>query len=120
MIVTLAKEFHFEASHRLLHLPDSHPCHHLHGHSYRVIVEVTGEVDTKTGFLIDYADLKAVVQPVINRVDHKHLNDIPGMTYTSAEDIARWLWDNLKPSLPLLSRIIIHETASTRCEYWGE
>jgi 6-pyruvoyltetrahydropterin/6-carboxytetrahydropterin synthase len=120
MRVTLAKEFHFEASHRLMQLPDSHPCYRMHGHSYRVIIEVTGDVDESTGFLIDYGDLKQTVQPIIDQLDHRHLNDVEGMRQTSAEDISRWLWQRLKPGLPILCKIVIHETASTRCEYWGE
>lgn len=120
MKVRLTKEFHFEASHRLDHLPIDHPCHQLHGHGYRVAVEVYGEVDSQTGFLIDYADLKRIVRPVVAQLDHQHLNEIEGLTLTTAEHIAAWLWKKIKPQLPILSRITIYETATTRCEYTGE
>ncbi len=120
MIVKLTKNFSFEASHRFDHLPEDHPCYNLHGHSYRVRVEVTGEVDEQTGFLLDYADLKAAIQPIIKRLDHKHLNDIEGLRLTSTEHLIKWLWDRLKPTLPILSKITIFETDSTSCEYTGE
>ncbi len=120
MKARLSKEFHFEASHRLDHLSVDHPCYQLHGHSYRVEVEVYGEVDPKTGFVIDYRDLKAIVGPVIGRLDHRHLNDVEGLEITSTEHIARWLWNEIKPRLPILSKIIIYETTSTRCEYEGD
>jgi 6-pyruvoyltetrahydropterin/6-carboxytetrahydropterin synthase len=120
MKVRLTKEFRFEASHRLAHLPEDHPCYRLHGHGYRVEIEVYGEVDPETGFLLDYGDLKKIVQPVIAQLDHHHLNDIDGIQTTSAEHIVFWLWQAIKPKLPLLSRIVLHETGSTSCEYRGE
>ncbi|HUV30590.1 MAG TPA: 6-carboxytetrahydropterin synthase QueD [Acidobacteriota bacterium] len=119
MRVKLSKQFHFEASHRLDHLPPEHPCHELHGHSYRVEVEVAGEVSETTGFLIDYHDLKRIVQPVIDRLDHKNLNDVDGLELTSTEYVSRWLWERIKPGLPILSRITVYETATSKCEYEG-
>lgn len=120
MKVRLSKEFRFEASHRLSHLPPDHPCYRLHGHSYKIEVEVYGPVNEQTGFLIDYADLKAVVDPVINELDHRHLNDIDGLPLPSSEHIARWLWEKIRPNLSIISRISVFETATTRCDYTGE
>ena len=120
MKVRLTKEFLFEASHRLDHLPKDHPCFNLHGHSYRVEIEVSGEVNEQTGFLIDYSDIKAAAAPIIKKLDHCHLNDIPELPTTTTEHIARWLWQHLKPTLPILTRITIYETHSTSCTYEGE
>lgn len=120
MIVTLHREFRFEASHQLTHLPPEHPCHNLHGHSYGVRVEVHGEVDPATGFLIDYADIDRAVQPNIDILDHTHLNDIPDLTMATTEYIARWLWERLRPALPMLSAISVSETNASGCEYRGE
>lgn len=101
-------------------LPEDHPCHQIHGHGYRVEVEVAGEVDSKTGFLIDYGEIKDLVQPVIGRLDHQLLNDIEGLQISSAENLSRWIWDKVKPSLPILTKITVFETESTSCEYCGE
>lgn len=120
MIVTLHREFRFEASHQLTHLPKDHPCHNLHGHSYGVRVEVRGEVDPATGFLIDYADIDRAVQPSIDTLDHSHLNDIPELSMATTEYIARWLWERLQLTLPTLSAIRVSETNSSGCEYRGE
>ena len=119
MKVKLQKYFTFEASHRLDHLPETHTCLNLHGHSYRVLVEVSGEVNEETGFLIDYADIKKTVKTIIMRLDHIHLNDIEDLEISSTEFIARWLWDKIKPELPILTKITIFETDSTSCEYEG-
>ena len=120
MKVILRKEFRFEASHQLDHLPEDHPCHHLHGHGYRVIIEVSGEVDETTGFLIDYAEIKKAAFPLIKQLDHSHLNDIDGLRLATTEYIARWLWERIKPVLPQLSAVTICETPRTCCEYRGE
>jgi 6-pyruvoyltetrahydropterin/6-carboxytetrahydropterin synthase len=119
MKVTLARKFRFEASHSLSHLPDDHPCHNLHGHSYALEIEVSGEVDEDSGFLLDYAEIKKAVQPLLDNLDHKHLNDVDGLEKPTTELIARWLWNRIKPALPQLSRIAIQETPTTRCEYKG-
>lgn len=120
MIVTLCQQFTFDASHRLDHLPADHPCHNLHGHTYHVTIEVTGTVDEQSGFLIDYREIYRVVKPIIDRLDHRHLNDVNGLAKPTTENIAAWLWRQIKPQLPILSKITIGETPFTRCEYRGE
>lgn len=120
MKVTLSQQFHFDASHQLDHLPADHPCHNLHGHGYVVTVEVSGEVDPNSGFLIDYREIHQIVKPLIDQLDHRHLNDVPGLEITSTEYIARWLWERIKPKLLILIKISISETPQTKCEYRGE
>ena len=120
MNVSLTSQYRFDASHALTHLPPSHPCHHLHGHSYLVEIEVTGAVDPGTGFLIDYAQITAVVEPLIRLLDHHHLNDVEGLEIASTEYIARWFWQRLKPLLPTLTQITVHESPTTRCSYRGD
>ena len=120
MKVSLSRKFRFEASHCLSHLPEDHPCHNLHGHSYNLEIEVSGEVDEESGFLVDYAEIKRAVGPLLDQLDHKHLNDIEGLEKPTTELIARWLWKRISASLPQLSKISIQETPATRCEYQGE
>ncbi len=64
MATTLFKDFQFEAAHRLPHVPEGHKCGRLHGHSFMVRLEVTGEVDPHTGWVMDFAELKAVFSPI--------------------------------------------------------
>jgi len=68
---------------------------------------------------MDYADIKTAVKPVIARLDHYYLNDIPGLDNPTSEVIAQWLWNQLKPLLPALSRIVIRETCTSGCVYTG-
>ena len=100
MKVTLLREFSFEAAHQNGAAQAGSRTARLHGHSYGVTVQVSGEVDPHLGWLIDYADLKAECRPVIMQLDHQILNDIGGLTDTSCSDITRWLDERLSKCLP--------------------
>lgn len=71
----ISKEFTFSASHQLSGLPEDHPCSRLHGHNYRVIVEVTGCLN-KVGFVVDYRDFDPFKHYLDGALDHRHLNDV--------------------------------------------
>jgi 6-pyruvoyltetrahydropterin/6-carboxytetrahydropterin synthase len=118
-MVELVKDFRFEAAHYLPNLPDGHKCRRMHGHSFRGEVAVRGEIDPHTGWLIDFADLKRHVDPLVARLDHYVLNEIDGLENPTSEMLAMWLWDRLAPKLPQLYRLTIEETCTTRCHYFG-
>lgn len=119
MRVELVKTFRFEAAHRLPRLPESHKCHRLHGHSFRVDVSVEGEVDPDLGWLIDYAELARVFEPIRSRLDHACLNEIPGLQNATSENLAGFIWDALAADLPGLVSITVHETCMACCIYRG-
>ena len=114
------KEFTFEAAHRLPHLPDDHKCRRLHGHSFRVRICVEAEPDPQLGWVTDFADIKRAFLPVLKQLDHYYLNDIEGLENPTSEVIARWIWQRLKPSLPILSKVEVGETCTTGCRYAGD
>jgi 6-pyruvoyltetrahydropterin/6-carboxytetrahydropterin synthase len=113
------KEFHFEAAHRLPHVPEGHKCARLHGHSFHVRLVVAGDAPEPAGWVMDFAELKARFKPIYEQLDHHYLNDIPGLENPTSENIARWIWERLKPSLPLLSQVEIRETCTSGCIYRG-
>jgi 6-pyruvoyltetrahydropterin/6-carboxytetrahydropterin synthase len=120
MPMTVIKEFRFESAHHLPHVPPGHKCGRIHGHSFRVEVHVSGEIDPHTGWVLDFADIKTVCKPLVEMLDHRYLNqDVPGLDNPTSEVIAVWVWDRLKPTLPGLSAIVVHETCTARCEYRG-
>jgi 6-pyruvoyltetrahydropterin/6-carboxytetrahydropterin synthase len=114
------KEFTFEAAHLLPNVPAGHKCGRLHGHSFRVQVHVSGPLHPDLGWVMDFADLKAVVKPVIARLDHYYLNDIPGLENPTSEVVARWIWEQLTPVLPELSKVVVLETCTSGCSYTGQ
>ena len=120
MKMELRKTFQFEAAHLLPHLSESHKCRRLHGHSFRVDVVVAGECDTKLGWLMDYADISEAFKPLLDRLDHYYLNEIPGLENPTSENLAVWIWERLKPTLPLLTEIVVAETCMSRCVYRGK
>lgn len=113
------REFTFEAAHRLPQVPEGHKCARLHGHSYRLEVHVRGEVDPTAGWVMDFADIKAAVKPVIEQLDHYYLNEVPGLENPTSENLARWAWERLADTLPL-SAIVVRETCTSGCVYRGE
>ncbi|WP_076589392.1 6-carboxytetrahydropterin synthase QueD [Vibrio ostreicida] len=118
--VELYKEFMFEAAHHLPHVPEGHKCGRLHGHSFLVRLYVEGEVDPHTGWLIDFSEIKAAFKPIYDQLDHHYLNDIEGLENPTSEVLAKWIWNKLKPALPLLSKVEIRETCTAGCIYKGE
>lgn len=114
------KEFIFEAAHRLPNVPPGHKCARLHGHSWRGSIYVRGRIGEHSGWIMDYAEIRRVFQPILDQLDHNYLNEIEGLDNPTSEVLARWLWRRLKPDLPQLSRVVINETCSSGCIYQGE
>lgn len=114
------KEFTFEAAHRLPEVPESHKCARLHGHSFHVRVTLDGPVDERMGWVADFADVKAAVRPVIDRLDHYYLNEVEGLENPTSENIARWIWARVAPALPALAEVAVRETCTSGCAYRGE
>lgn len=111
--------FHLQCARRLPALPDSHPCSRVHGHSFRVEITVSGEVDPVLGWVIDFADIEAAWQPIHAALDHRYLNDLRGLENPTSEHLALWLWTRLQPLLPGLSQIRVMETHDSGCVYRG-
>jgi 6-pyruvoyltetrahydropterin/6-carboxytetrahydropterin synthase len=113
-------EFGFEAAHRLPNVPADHKCARLHGHSFRVEVRVAGEVGATTGWVMDFADVRAACEPVRLALDHYYLNEVEGLENPTSEHIARWIWCRLEAPLPGLAAVVVRETCTTGCTYRGE
>ena len=123
MPVSLCKEFRFEAAHYLPQMPEGHKCRRLHGHSFKIEVHVQGEIEEETGILIDFADIKKVVKPLINQLDHYLINEVgeqlgePLLKNPTSENMAKWFYKKLEGKLDGLDSIVVHETCTARCKY---
>ena len=120
MTVRLTRSFGFEAAHDLPTFPAAHKCRRLHGHSFRFDLVVEGPVDDAQGYLIDYGQIKDAAKPFVEQLDHHYLNEIEGLANPTSENLARWLWERLKPVLPQLTAVVVHETCTSACEYRGD
>lgn len=120
MKIKLEKDFFFEAAHKLPNVPPEHKCARLHGHSYKAQIMIEGDIDPVSGWFMDHSELSAIAKPIIDgELDHRYLNDIPGLENPTFENISQWLWSRLKPQLPGLTRITLHETPTSRCIFEG-
>jgi len=113
------KTFTLESAHRLPNVPAGHKCARVHGHSFRVELHVSGPVDAHLGWVMDFADVKAAFDPLYRQLDHQYLNEMPGLENPTSEMLAKWIWDRLKPAMPLLAEVIVQETCTSRCAYRG-
>jgi 6-pyruvoyltetrahydropterin/6-carboxytetrahydropterin synthase len=120
MKLELRKTFQFEAAHLLPHLPENHKCRRLHGHSFKAEVVVAGECDPRLGWVMDYAEISAAFKPLWEQLDHRYLNEVPGLENPTSENVAVWIWDRLKPVLPQLVEVVVAETCTAQCVYRGK
>jgi len=115
----IEKEFVFDSAHFLPRVAADHKCRKLHGHTYKVVIAIEGEADDK-GWIMDFADISAVVQPILHRIDHTLLNAVPGLENPTAENIAMWIFHELKARLPLLTFVTVQEGLASRVVYSGK
>lgn len=112
----LSCTFRFAASHFLTKYHGK--CENLHGHNYKIIVTIEGPVK-EDGMVLDFKEIKTIVKSqVIDKVDHTHLNDL--LENPSAENLAVWIWQELKEPLPQLKKIEVYETDDYKCTYEGK
>ena len=120
MSMRIYKQFQIEAAHLLPNLPAEHKCRRLHGHSFMIGVHVEGKLDSRLGWVMDFADISEAVLPVLDRIDHRYLNDIAGLENPTSENLARWIWRELHDVLPDLVEVHVNETCTTGCIYTGD
>jgi 6-pyruvoyltetrahydropterin/6-carboxytetrahydropterin synthase len=116
----IIKEFRFEAAQTLPNLPPDHKCTKMHGHSFKIEIVINGKVNPEIGWVYDHALISKAMTPLLEKLDHSYLNEIPGLENPTIELMAAWFWKILEPQLPGLDEIIIHETPSARCVFRGE
>jgi len=115
-LVSITARYTFEAAHHLPMVPDGHKCRRMHGHNYAVEVTASGPVRVD-GFVADFADLDAVVNPLVETVDHRVLNIVEGLANPTAENIAIWFRDRVALKLaPLAISVRVFETDRYWCD----
>ncbi|MDF3291654.1 6-pyruvoyl trahydropterin synthase family protein [Streptomyces silvisoli] len=118
-MLSISKEFHFSASHRLDHLAPDHPCGRMHGHNYIVVLELSARPEelTRPGFVRDYGELGSFKKWVDEVLDHRHLNEVMDGRNPSAENIAMWIHEKWSTEFPELTAVRVSETPKTWAEF---
>ncbi|HEV2419516.1 MAG TPA: 6-carboxytetrahydropterin synthase QueD [Terriglobia bacterium] len=114
-------EYTFAAGHALRNYKGK--CENVHGHNYRVQVTVEGEKLNEAGLLVDFADLKAAIRSLVDRLDHQFLNDLEPFNQVnpSAENLAKHLSDGISPRIEgqgaRLRAVTVWETDTSSATY---
>jgi len=123
-MVYITKKFRFESAHYLPAFPEGHKCKRLHGHSFHLEVIIGGEIN-EMGVVIDFGEIKKIVKPFVELLDHDCLNHVgekeqdPLLMNPTSENLCKWFYYKIKPLLPGLDSIIIHETCTSQCKFSG-
>lgn len=113
----LKQHFQIESARYLPHLPPEHPCSRMHGHSFKIVLTLVGTLDPVLGWVIDYNEIQKIMQPLLTQLDHRILNEVPGLENPTSELLAKWLYDHGSQHLANLVRVTVAETPLTECSY---
>jgi 6-pyruvoyltetrahydropterin/6-carboxytetrahydropterin synthase len=120
MRTEISRSYHVEAAHRLPHLPEGHKCARLHGHSFEITLHVQGEVDPKTGFILDFAEIDRAFEPLFERLDHHYLNEVEGLENPTSEVLARFVMERVRLPAGRLAAVTVAETCNARCTVYAD
>lgn len=114
----IAKHFEFEAAHQLPNDPCYGKCATMHGHTYKLIIEVEGPLNEEKGWLVNFSEVKSVVKErIIDKLDHTFLNESTGLKITTAENLLLWIADKINNPIRDLglavSSITLYETSNS-------
>lgn len=112
----------FSAAH---HLRDyDGPCARMHGHNYRVEISVAGPQPLQNGMLLDFGELKAICDEVLDALDHQCLNDLESFQKdnVTAENLAAYIYHAVAEKMPFagvkMTRVRLWESDNSSVTYW--
>jgi 6-pyruvoyltetrahydropterin/6-carboxytetrahydropterin synthase len=113
----LKQHFQIESARFLPNLPSEHPCSRMHGHSFKIILTLVGDLDPHIGWVMDYNDIQSKMLPLITQIDHRVLNEVEGLENPTSELLAKWIFDRARIHIPSLRKVSVAETPMTECSY---
>lgn len=117
-MMRIAKSVTFDAAHFLSVESDERPYARMHGHSFRLTVEIEGEPDATTGWVEDFADVSAALGEIHALLDHRLLNEVEGLAVPTLENICIWVAEKLKPRFTGLARVVVERPSNGEaCTY---
>lgn len=113
----LKQHFQIESARFLPHLDKNHPCSRMHGHSFKIILTLVGDIDPRLGWVTDYNDITLAMKPLLDQIDHRILNEVQGLENPTSELLAKWIYEKSLVVLPILKSVTVMETPTTECRY---
>jgi len=117
MTFELRQFFNIESARYLPNLPPQHPCSKMHGHSFKITLIWRGPKDPQIGWVQDYHKIAEQMQPLLKALDHRVLNEIPGLENPTSENLCIYLYENIQKWLPEIYQVVVSETPNTECRY---
>ena len=113
----LKQQFQIDSARQLRGLPEGHPCARMHGHTFKIILTLVGELDSQIGWVRDYHQISELMKPLLSQLDHNTLNNIEDLENPTSEHLCHWIYTRSKVFLPELKRVTVSETPTTECSY---
>jgi 6-pyruvoyltetrahydropterin/6-carboxytetrahydropterin synthase len=120
MRTDLSKTYYIEAAHRLPMVGVDHKCARLHGHSFRITLRISGYIDPKLGWIVDFGEIDEAWKPVRDAIDHRYLNEIPGLENPTSEILAHWIYERIQLTRGRLVAVTIAETCTAACTVYAD
>lgn len=117
MLFELKQQFRIESARFLPNLAEGHPCKRTHGHSFLITMRLKGPLDAKIGWVRDFNQIEILMGPILKQIDHRLLNEVPGLENPTSEILCRWIFEKAHVLLPELIQVSVSETPSTECSY---
>lgn len=111
------RKYSFDAAHHLPNVPEGHKCGRVHGHTYNVKITVRGIVSPTSGWVVDFAVIDEAWAKLVIHLDHTHLNNIPGLANPTSENLAKWIYSHLAPTIDGLWEVEVSETPNSGAIY---
>lgn len=106
-VFEITKAVSFEAAHYMGGKPEGHPYRNVHGHSFCLEATVAGTIKPGEEWVQDFSELTAILTATAQKLDHRLLNEIDGLSIPTLERICLWAANDLKPSLPGLKQVVL-------------
>lgn len=104
-MIELTQKFGFDAAHFMPHRDEGDPYRRMHGHSFFAEVTLEGEVDAVTGWVRDFGEIKAVLDELRSSLDHRLLNEVPGLENPTLENLTRFIFAAVQSRIPGVVRV---------------
>ncbi|MBN1653878.1 MAG: 6-carboxytetrahydropterin synthase QueD [Deltaproteobacteria bacterium] len=119
MRTEISKTYRIEAAHRLPRVAQEHKCYRLHGHSFQITLRIQGDIDPKFDWIVDFGEIDQAWKPIHDAIDHRYLNEIPGLENPTSEILAEWILRRIRLSRGRVVAVSIAETCTASCTVYA-
>ena len=117
----LVRKYTFQAARKLTKIDPNHICANLHGHTFHITIKIEGKLNSENDFVMDFFDIDKIFDKLVYQVlDHKYLNEIPGLESPTTENLSKWIWFALIKELDILKEVRVFENDVYGCIYNGD